>query len=70
MRPHGPRDQSQAADQKNQHHNRVEQAGRLKINVEVRNNARKNEQGTRDRKQPSDDTAAIEEQQAHSEQHR
>src|SRR5271165_4308353 len=69
MRPERSRNQDQPTDQQNQHHHGVEQAGGLKINVHVGDDARENKQRSSDGQQPSDDALAVPEQNPDAEQH-
>lgn len=69
MGQQSPGNQPNAADQQDQHYQRVEKAGRLKINMHVGNHPGQNEERTAYGKHPSDDAAAPPEQNANAKQH-
>jgi len=52
MGQHGAGDQTEPADDKDQHHDRIEKARRLKVNVQVGNHAGKYEERAADCQQP------------------
>src|SRR5258708_18989045 len=64
------RDQSDSAHQQHQHHDGVEKAGWLKIDVHVANHARQDEKQTAAGKQPPDNASALPEKNADAEQQR
>ena len=55
MRDDGAGNQTDAARQQNEHYDRVEKTRRLKIDVEIRDNARENYHESDEQKQPADD---------------
>jgi hypothetical protein len=70
MRAHGPRDQSQSADQQDQHDEGMKESGRLKIDMHVGDHASQDEQRPGGGEQPSDFAVAVEEQDTNAEQQR
>lgn len=63
-------DQSDSADEQNQHHERVEKAGRLKIDVQISDHAGKDEERAANREQPSDLAAAAEKEDGNTKEQR
>ena len=70
MRLHRARDEAETSHEQNQHHERIEKARRLKIDVHVGDHARQNEKRPRGGEQPPDDAAAVPEQNGDAEQQR
>jgi len=70
MRPNRARDQSEAAKQQYQHHNRVKETRWLKIDMHVGNHAGKYEDRTGNGKQPAKRVPPAPEKNAHAKQHR
>ena len=62
-------DQSQAPNEQDEHHQGVEQAGRLKINVHVGDYAGEDEERAADSENPSHRAPALPEQNCDSKQH-
>jgi hypothetical protein len=59
VRPQRSCDQDETAHQQNQHHHGVEKAGWLKVNVQVRDDAGKDEQRSRNGQKPADGALAV-----------
>jgi hypothetical protein len=70
VRLDGSRDQPESPDEQEHHHQRVEEAGALEIDVHVGNHTREDEQRSCHREKPSDYASPIPERQADAEQHR
>src|SRR5262249_38289139 len=61
-------DQSEPPYQQHQHDQSVEQSCGLKVDMQVRNDTREDENRSRDRKHPSDSASPVPEQHAHADQ--
>src|ERR1035438_6872432 len=69
MGPKGARNQPQSARQQDQHDQRIEQAGRLKIDVQVGNHAGQNKKRSAAGQQPPDGIVSAKKQDADADQH-
>ena len=70
MRDDGAGDQADAAEKKDEHHDCVEKAGQLKIDLQVHQNAREDDNDAGKQKQPAQNWFAIEKQKADAENER
>jgi len=69
MWPEGSGDQAEAADEQDQHHQGVEEAGALEIDVHVGDHAGEDEERAGNGEKPADEAATVPEEQAHPEEH-
>ncbi len=70
MRHESARDQADSSGEQNEHHYCVKKTGRLKINLQVRDDARENNDDAGEQKQPADDRFTVEKQNADAEDER
>ena len=66
MRDHRAGDQAESSDDQNQHDDRVEQTGWLKVDVQIGNHACQNKQKAAGREYPPDNASPIPEHQTDS----
>src|SRR6266851_5569365 len=67
--PRQAREQCKATNEQNEHHERIEQARRLKINVHVHNHAGEDEKRTPSREQPTEYASAAPEKHGDADLH-
>ena len=70
MRHESARDQADSSGKQHEHRYCVEKTGRLKIDLQIRNNARKNNDDTGKQQKPADNGLTVEEQNADAEDER
>src|SRR5262249_61883480 len=62
-RPQRPSDQAEATDQEDQHEQRIEQAGGAKVDLQVRQDANKNNHGAGARQEPASEGTSVHKEQ-------
>src|SRR5262249_33890310 len=65
-RPQRPGDQAEATDQEDQHEQRIEQAGRAKVDLQVGEDANKNNHGTGPRQEPASKGTSVHKEQTNA----
>src|SRR5262245_65124029 len=65
-----PRNEAKPSEQQSEHHDRVEEGGLAKIDVDVHQHARQDDREAESRQQPADDRLAVVKQEADADQER
>ena len=67
-RPQRPGDQAEATDEEDQHEQGIEQAGGAKVDLQVRQDANKNNHGAGPRQEPASERTSVHKEQTNAKQ--